>query len=47
MVYDFLIDDLEDDVSGLGFSELYLVEAGSACVVGLDVHRILDQMVLI
>lgn len=41
MIYNSLIDDLEDDVSGLGFPELNLVEASFACIVGLDVHRIL------
>lgn len=39
--YEFLLDDLVDDVSAFDFSELYFVESGSALVGGLNVHWVI------
>lgn len=39
--YEFFIDDLIHDVSGIDLSKLNLVEAGFALVGCLDVHSLL------
>jgi len=45
-VYEFLLNDLVDDVSGLDFSEFDLIKFCSALVVSLDVHLILFAFTL-